>query len=796
MTGELIRTASLMITAVMLLLLAQAADAESGAPQPIPGVGYGTSGNWIIESGDSISWEDATIILTGNLIIRSGGVLDLKNVEIQVNSSTDGQFGIFVESGGTLRFQNGVITSVNQNFHHKLEFDGSVLLESVSVSEVYGNPMDPWDYGVMIRSDDVSILNSTFYNCRGDVLQVVSSSPLISGNTIYQNAGAAVMCDGVSSPRILGNTVSRQDFGIISSFYASPVIDGNTIFEIKDNGIILNGFQRPVVSNNTIYDCLNGMLLWYSNAYIENNEIHHCDAGYNVKVESDATIVSDLIRGHEFVGISVNGSRLEVKDSTIQGSTYDGLRIFNNSRVKLVDTMVQNNGDDGFQITSAFTELWSSTVRDNKGDSLYLRDQAHADLRDSTISGNADGPGGNDGDWHLNIESGSRVNTYSSQFDRSAVHFESTLSKLVVSYLCEMLVMDESLSPVPDVGVDILNETGAKKSMGTDLDGEASRYLVLYEQSDLTGDGDGDDPGEKWTHSYDFTIDEDGYIPYAGTIDMDGDFYSEVILQLIPGISVVDHTPADGATRVPVETVIWISFDNGIVESSLNVEIFGQGGVPVSFQVFYHPENFTVELRPVVDLTEGVLYTVTIRDVAGIEGEIFREDLSFSFLTLELREPDHDEDGIPDRIDPDDDNDGFEDTVEELLGTDPFDSTDFPDTGDDDDTEPVDDDEPDPVDDDDVTTDDDEEPDDPVIIPDPPSDDDDQDPDGGIEPYIPVDRPEDMPDQEGDGSTWPLFIIGTLLGIVILAGVVLLIFIRGYGGEKLKDSGQERRDQG
>jgi parallel beta-helix repeat protein len=594
----------------------------------------------------------------------------------------------------------------------------------------------------------------------------------------------------------MGNTVSRQDFGIISAFYASPIIDGNTIFDITDNGIILNGFQRPIVSNNTIYNCLNGMLLWYSNAYIENNEIHHCDAGYNVKVESDATIVSDLVRGHEFVGISVNGSRLEVRDTTIQGSTYDGLRIFNNSRVKLVNSLVQNNGDDGFQITGAFTELWDSTVKDNKGDAVYLRDQAHADLRDSIISGNADGPGGNDGDWHLSIESGSRVEVYSSQFDRSAVHFEGTRSKLVVNYFCEMLVMDESRLPVPDAGVEILNETGARKSMGTNMDGEASRYLVLYEQSDLTGDGDGEDPGEKWVHSYDFTIDEDGYIPYVGTLDIDGDLYTEVILERIPSVNIVDHTPADGDTKVPVEAVIWISFDTGIVEVTLDVDMFGQGGIPVSFQTFYHPDNFTVELRPVVDLVEGVLYTVTIKDVAGIDGEIFRDGLSFSFLTMEQQEPDHDEDGIPDRIDPDDDNDGFEDTVEELLGTDPLDSTDFPVTGDDDDTEPVDDDQPDPVDDDDGD-DDDEEPDDPVIIPDPPSDDDDEDPDGGIEPYIPVDRPEDMPDGGGDGSTWPLFIIGTVLGIAILAGVILLMFIRGYGGDKLKDSGEEqRRDQG
>jgi len=783
-----------MITTITLFLVAGAVSAESGAPQPIPGIGYGTSGDWIIESGDSVSWEDATIILTGNLIVQSGGVLDLTNVEVRVNCSTDGEFGIFVESGGSLRFQNGVITSMNQNRHYKLEFDGSVLLESVSVSEVYGNPMDPWDYGIMLRSDDISILNSTFYNCRGDVLQVVSSSPLIRGNTFYQNSGAAILCDGVSSPLLQSNTISRQDFGIISAYYASPVIDGNTIFDITDNGIILNGFQRPVVSNNTIYQCLNGMLLWYSNAQIENNVIHHCDAGYNIKVDSDATISSDMIRGHEYTGISVNGSRLLVKDTTVQGSTYDGLRVFNNSRVELVDTLVQTNGDDGLQITSAFVELTRSTVKDSGGDALYLRDQAYAELRDSTVSGNADGPGGSDGDWHLSIGSGSRVDTYSSEFDRRAVNFEGARSKLVVNYLCEMLVMDGSFSPVPDAGIDILNETGTRRSMGTNMDGEASRYLVLYEQSDLTGDGDGNDPGEKWTHSYNFTIDEEDYLPYNGTIDIDGDFYAEIILKQIPGVTVADHDPADGDMKVSVEASIWITFDRGILDTTLEVDVFGQGGVPVSFRTIYHPGNFTVELRPAVDLGEGVMYTVSVKDVIGVDGEIFREKLSFSFLTMEHEEPDNDRDGLRDSVDPDDDNDGFDDATELLFGTDPYNALDFPDQDDDDDDvpDPGDDDELDPVDGDDE----DPKPDNPVIIPDLPDQEDDDEPDGGITPYIPVDRPEDMPDTGRDGSAWPLFIIGTLLGIVILAGVMVLIFVRGYDGDKLKDTGEVKRDQG
>ncbi|MGA1819880.1 MAG: right-handed parallel beta-helix repeat-containing protein [Thermoplasmatota archaeon] len=759
-------------------------SAEKNPPQLGSGGVYHTYGDWVVESSDDLQWANVVIIASGNLTIEAGGKLVLDNVEFRFNCTSDGQFGLTVLHGGTLVAHESIISSTDPSLHFRMVLRGGVLFESVSVSEVYGDPDAPWDHGIEVRSSSVQILNSSFFKCMGDVIHVESSSPRIIGNHFYENGGAAIYTNGTSSPLISKNQVYRQRFGIVSGFYSSPTIETNTIYDIDNNGLLLNGYMYPRVSNNVIYGCLNGMLLWYSNAILENNRLHNNEAGYNIKVDSRPTITGDTVRDNLYVGISINDSIVELVDCEVNSNSYDGIRVFNGSRAKVHSSEIRQNDDDGFQISDGYVEVADSTIDGNLGDQFFLRDSSVIDVMDSTIGGSWGGPSGSEV-WHFNIGGGCTVTTFDSEFEGQAVSFGDDRSRLFVDYTCSFLVTNEEGDPVPDVSIDVLNETGYKRALGTGPDGRGERYLIHYDQRDLNGDGDGNDPGERTIHDYNFTIDEPGYIPFHGEIDIEGGDHIDVVLLERPFIKVMGTTPANGDLDIDVLTTIEVRFDKDIDPYSLDMSVSGPGGTPVFFEVSYDSIYHTIEATPRDMLSFGTTYTVEIKGVSGVKGEQLQSTYYLSFRTKDPPELDSDEDGIPDKEDPDDDNDGFFDVDELFYGTDPLDPLDYPvisdddDAGDDDDTDPGT--GPGTGGDDDTGDDDDGGI---VIIPGTVTDDDDDPIDDG---YDPIDTNGTMPDDPDDDMSFVILLIGSLFGFLILAGVILLMFIRGNRGHKLRE---------
>ncbi|MGA1866628.1 MAG: right-handed parallel beta-helix repeat-containing protein [Thermoplasmatota archaeon] len=753
-------------------------SAEKNPPVPGSGGMYETPGDWVIENGDDIFWDHKMVLLNGNLTVETGGRLSLDNIQLKFNCTESGEYGLTVMSGGYLRVVDSVINSMDPAKNYRMVLSGSVLFETVSVSGVYGDPEDPWEYGIELRSSNIQILNSTFYRCMGDALNVESSSPLIKGNYFYENMGAAIYTNGTSSPLISGNQVYRQSFGIISGYYSSPTIEKNSIHDIGNNGIILNGFMYPRVSNNTIHDCLNGMLLWYSNAILEDNVLYNNDAGYNIKVESRPTIKRDTVRDNLIVGISINDSIVDMSECNIFQNEYDGVRVFNGSRAKIQSSSIERNDDDGFQITDSYVEVQDSLIRNNHGDQFFMRDSSSVDLIRSTVTGSWGGP--TEPKWLLNIGDNCKVSAYDPVFDSEGVAFGDASSRLSVSYTCIFLVSNEVSDPVSGATIKMYNETGYMRGVGTDEDGQGERYLPHYDQRDLNGDGDGSDPGEMSLHSYNYSVEAQGYLPCEGDIDIEGGDQINITLKQLPSVKVLRTLPENGDKDVDVTTTIRVWFDNEIDPSTFKMEITGPGGVPIFFDTSYRSSEFMMEAFTLKDLDHETTYTVEVQGVIGTNGGKLLSSVFFSFMTADHPESDFDDDKIPDSEDPDDDNDGYDDVVEEYHGTNPFDPLDYPVIEDGDDDDPGSDPGVDP-DDDDTKPDDDE---DIVIIPGTTVDDDDLPTDDDYEPVSTTDTLPDVP----DGSmNYVILVTGTLLGLAILAGVVVLILIRSGGGKRLRE---------
>ena len=70
------------------------------------------SGDWIVTGVEVV--ENKTILLNGNLTVKAGGSLTLRNVTLRMNVEQNGQYGISVEEGGALSIYNSNISSATE----------------------------------------------------------------------------------------------------------------------------------------------------------------------------------------------------------------------------------------------------------------------------------------------------------------------------------------------------------------------------------------------------------------------------------------------------------------------------------------------------------------------------------------------------------------------------------------------------------------------------------------------------------------------------------------------------------
>ncbi len=91
-------------------------------------------GDWIISSGESVSLEHQSLEIKGNVIIQSGGSLTLSSgSSLIVNSSYDGQFGIYVKRGATFNVINSKVTGVEKDYRGNISYNLTKGMNFISI---------------------------------------------------------------------------------------------------------------------------------------------------------------------------------------------------------------------------------------------------------------------------------------------------------------------------------------------------------------------------------------------------------------------------------------------------------------------------------------------------------------------------------------------------------------------------------------------------------------------------------------------------------------------------------------
>jgi len=315
--------ATAMMSLVLVLLLAGGSAGQTDPP---------ASGDWII--ADTTLVSDQTVNLHGDLTVTSTGSLTLENVTLRFHVNSDGQYGLEVQTGGSLTIRDG---------------DGQAATIG-DASSIVAVPASRAIFAQVWSDTTLRISNSFITQC-GYVpsigtellgLYIESDDAIISGTTIDSNLHGLVL---------RGATITVTDSYITNSTYHGVnAQDSDVTLQdciLADNGYEGARFMRgdAVVDGCQVLNNRNGIVIRTGcNATIANTTIKGNNDGIFIEINPVVEVLGCTIRGQGHDGISAEyWTDLTIRDSLIAGSTRNGLRAFNDVTITSSGNNYRNN---------------------------------------------------------------------------------------------------------------------------------------------------------------------------------------------------------------------------------------------------------------------------------------------------------------------------------------------------------------------------------------------------------------------------------------------------------------------
>ena len=313
-----------------------------GFPPPV--------GDWVVEG--VVVVEGVSLIVNGSIIVGEAGALILRDAEIYMNLSWDGEHRIDVH--GNLTVHNTLITAYDAACNHYIRvFSGAKLL--VRGSEISHAGYE-WGWrgdrsGLWIEANDTVIEDTYIHSNLVGLLLHRSCGSTIAGNTIAGNHLDGLNLNGSCTNTITGNTIANNSY----------------------DGLCLTVSCGNTIANNTITGNRNGPHLWCSDGNtITNNTIASNDNdGVWLTVSCGNTIANNTITGNEdglWLSASHNNT---VTGNTVANNAGDGLYSWNSGGNTIADNMIASNGDDGIDlVVSEGNTLTGNTIANNSEEGI------------------------------------------------------------------------------------------------------------------------------------------------------------------------------------------------------------------------------------------------------------------------------------------------------------------------------------------------------------------------------------------------------------------------------------------
>jgi parallel beta-helix repeat protein len=229
-----------------------------------------TQGDWIVTGEETV--ENEVITLNGNLIVKDGGKLTLRNVTLIVDNSYTGQYGISAEPGSSILIYDSSLSS--SNFAYKFAFDVEDAVFVMENSELRGI-----GYASSALEGTFGISALMIKNCQ---------------NIVFENNRIEYVNSGVIQLSNVRNSVIRNNNIVTREAGNDPYPGGFFLYNSENN----------TIADNSITGVHTGIILFddSSGNYVENNELSPGTAGH-----LGQSITLDSSNNNVFVNNKIHG---------------------------------------------------------------------------------------------------------------------------------------------------------------------------------------------------------------------------------------------------------------------------------------------------------------------------------------------------------------------------------------------------------------------------------------------------------------------------------------------------------
>lgn len=130
----------------------------------------------------SETYQGSALNLKGSIYIY--GHLTLTEVNVIIQSDEGKTNGIYVEDGGTLTVNGGLIQADNPQYPMKMVLRGTATIDGTTIQYLWGDNTNPKS-GIMVLSDNVHITNCVIGYASGSAIYLYRSQATIENNKIH-----------------------------------------------------------------------------------------------------------------------------------------------------------------------------------------------------------------------------------------------------------------------------------------------------------------------------------------------------------------------------------------------------------------------------------------------------------------------------------------------------------------------------------------------------------------------------------------------------------------------------------
>ena len=384
------------IFSLALLLTAFLASAEND-PSPAGGE---VNGDWNVT--DTRAYEDCTIIMNGNLMVKDGGALTFRNVTLKMNCTKNGERKIEVEDGGKLlildkdgdrntTIDGSKITAVDLDYHYLFIVNKGAEFEMknsfLSGCGYRRFPDDNKAKGLFIEAENVLIEGNNFTKCYYALGFNNTREFDIKNNTFFDLG------------KYYGMSIWHSTMGSIRNnlFEGSALwITNSSLMEIHDNEFrnetvgtaIVGTFWDSTISYNNFEGNKGGLLLSYSPLYpisernvIEKNIFkNNSFSGIEVSKKSSNNLFRNNFYTNNYKTINING--FPIAPDIPENNIFENEIIENSNLLAVTISYSNNNSFVNCTILNSSMDLLS--YHDSHNNSFINSTFSSYDIRDTS----------------------------------------------------------------------------------------------------------------------------------------------------------------------------------------------------------------------------------------------------------------------------------------------------------------------------------------------------------------------------------------------------------------------------